>query len=288
MRENYKTHVSEQKKQNVNELTGLIKEYPIVGIVNMKDLPAQQLNSMRNKLRDNEVVIRMAKKPVIKFALENTKADKQDIDKLEGYLKGMPAMLFTKSNPFVLFKLIKKNKSKAPAKAGQEAPEDIFAKAGSTSFAPGPIISELAQFGIKSKVDQGKVAIQEDTKIATEGDIIDDKLASMLQKLDIMPMEIGLDLVAIYEEGTIFTKKVLDVDEDQIRADFDNAARWAFNLAFEAGYPTQDNIVLFITEAFTETKALALEIGHVSDDTINNILIKANNQALSVKIALGV
>jgi large subunit ribosomal protein L10 len=42
-----------------------------------------------------------------------------------------------------LYKILQKSKSSAPAKAGQTAPNDIYVKAGKTSFAPGPIIGEL-------------------------------------------------------------------------------------------------------------------------------------------------
>lgn len=288
MREGYKTHVSEKKKEQVKDFLKLISDYPIIGIVNLENLPSQQLNNMRKQLRENDVVIKMGKARLIKITLENAKDKVKGLEKLEEHIKGMPALIFTKENPFSLFKLLKKSKSKAPAKAGQKAPNDIKVSAGPTNFLPGPIISELASFQIKSKVEDGKIAITEDVVIAKEGDEISDKLASMLLRLGIEPMEIGLDLVAIYEKGVIYTKSVLDVDEEQFKQDLDNCARWAFNLAVEAGYPTKDNITVLVTKAYTQTKSLASEANIVCSDTIKDMLSKAQNQMMSVKTALGV
>lgn len=286
MRQGYKTHVAAEKKKSVAEISKLMAEYPIVGIVNFENLPSQQLNVMRKQMRTQEVVMKMTKSSLIKLALEKTKASKAGIEHLEKYLTGLPAVLLTKKNPFALFKLIKKSKSKAPAKAGQTVPSDINVSAGPTSFAPGPIISELASFGIKTKVEGGKLAIQQDTVIAKAGTLVTDKLASMLLRLGIEPMEIGLDLAAIYENGTIFTKSVLDVDEDKFKESVYSAARNAFNLSVEIAYPNKDNIIVLVTKAARETKSLASSANIVCKDTIGDILGKANNQMLSLKSAL--
>ena len=270
------------------EFKKLIAEYPIVGVVNLQDLPTQQLNQMRKQLRGKGVLIKMTKAKIIKLAIAGIKDSKKGIEQLEEHMKGMPALLFTKDNPFTLFKIIKKNKSAAAAKAGQILPSDAVVSAGPTNFAPGPIISELAAFGIKTKVEDGKLAIQEDAVVATEGTEVDDKLSSMLMRLGIEPMEIGLDLVAIYENGTIFTKSVLDIDEDKFLADMNNAARWAVNLSVEVAYPNKDNINLLISKAFTGTKGLAMEANILCSATVDSVLSKAQAQMLSVKSTLGI
>jgi large subunit ribosomal protein L10 len=288
MREGYNTCISDKKKEDVKSFSLLMKEYPIIGIVNMQNLPCQQLNTMRQKLREKGVTIKMCKKRLLKIAIEKSETEKKGLKELENHIKGMPAVIFTRENPFSLFKLIKKNKSKAPAKEGQVAPNDITVKAGPTNFMPGPIISELSAFKIKSKVEEGKIAIIEDATVAKEGEVIDSKLASMLLRLGITPMEIGLDLVAIYENGTIFTKSVLDIDEVGFKKNLDNCARWAFNLSIEATYPTSSNISTIIAKAYRQAKGVATETDIICSETIKDMVIKANNQMLSVKSALGI
>jgi large subunit ribosomal protein L10 len=288
MRTGYKTHVSEDKKKEVSELSKSISESPIIGIVNLQNLPTQQLNNMRKQLRKNQVTIKMSKMSLIRLAIEKVKDSKKGIEELETHLKGMPAILFTKENPFKLFKILKKNKSKASAKTGQVLPADAKISAGPTNFAPGPIISELASFGIKTKVENGKLAILQDTVIAKRDTVVDDKLASMLMRLGIEPMEIGLDLTAIYENGLVFTRDILDVDEDMFKQDIDNAARWAFNLSVEAAYPTSDNITLLLTKTYLDTKALAIDREWICSETVEGMVVKAQNQMLSVKSVLGI
>ena len=270
----YETKSNDLKRKQIADFIALIKEYPIVGVVNMQGLPTPQLQTMRSKLR-NSVVLQMAKGRLLKIALSETESSKKGISELSSHIRGMPALLFTKDNPFSLFKILKQNKSSAPAKAGQIAPNNIVVPAGPTSFAPGPIIGELGAFKIKTKVEAGKLVIQEDTVVAKEGDVISANLAGILTRLGIEPMEVGLDLIAVFDNGIIYTKSVLDVDEDKIRTDAELFAVEAFNLAMNAGILVKETVEPLLGKAGSEARALALEIDFLTSDTIGDILAKA-------------
>lgn len=283
----YKPHVAEYKKKVVADVTKLATDYPIVGILNLESMPTPQLQKMREKLRD-KAVITMTKKRLMSLAFDEADKTNKGVAELKKYFRGMPALLFTKENPFSLFKTLKQSKTSAPAKAGQTAPKDIVVAAGPTQFAPGPIISELGSFGLKTKVEEGKIAIQEDKVVAKEGDIIDLKLAGLLQKLNIEPMEIGLDLVAAFEKGTIYDKKVLDIDEEQFILDLETAAMDSFKLALEVGYPSKEVFQVLIPKAFTESKALALEANIMCDAVAEELVQKAERQASSLNSQLDI
>lgn len=276
-------HVSQQKKDTVAEFTKLIDEYDIVGAVNMENLPAKTLNKMRDQLRDT-VLLKMSKRRLLAVALNNSK--KEGVKELIPHLKGMPALLFTKESPFKLYKTLKKNKSNTAIKGGQTAPNDIIVPAGPTGFAPGPVIGELGSVGIKAGIDGGKVAIKEDSVVAKEGDVVDAKLAGLLTRLGIEPMEIGLDLTAAYENGEILTKSILDVDEEQYIADMETAATWAFNLAVNAAYPTQETITVLLQNVFSESRNLAINEDILTDVTVGDTLAKVHNQMLAVASSL--
>lgn len=277
--------VSEQKQQLVQTLTKKVKEYPIVGVVNMQTLPAQQLQVMRNTLRKKGVEIVMTRKRLILKALQDS--HKENIAQLAEKVKGMPALILTKDNPFSLYGTIQKNKSEAPAKAGQTAPRDIVVKAGATNFAPGPIISELAAVGIKTKVDAGKLAILADVTVAKEGAVISSKLAETLKRLDIKPMEIGLDLVAVWENGLVFNAKQLHIDEAEFARQITEAAQWAVNLAVEAAYPATDVVDVLLQKAFREAKAVGVEAAVMTEETRDAILAKSEAEAVSVQKEAG-
>ncbi|MBI5073345.1 50S ribosomal protein L10 [Candidatus Woesearchaeota archaeon] len=275
-----------EKEATVHEFAKLMEEYPIIGVVNMNNLPTKQLQNMRAQLRKT-VVIRMTKRRLIKKAIEEAKAKRQGIEKLEEYLEGMPAMIFTKDNPFALQKKLSKNKSSAPAKAGQIAPKEIEVKAGGTNFAPGPIIGELGAVGIKAGIEGGKVTIKADSVVAKKGDVISDKLAGILLRLGIEPMEIGLDLTAVYENGSIFTKQVLAIDENKYKEDMCQAAQWAINLSVETAYPTKDTTELLLQKAFRDAKGLGISQAIMVKDLVGDILARAEAQVQSVKETAG-
>lgn len=272
-------HVSQAKKNTVSEFTQLIDKYDIVGAVNMENLPAKQLNNMREQLRDG-VLIRMSKRRLLKVAIEQSK--KEGIKELIPHLKGMPALLFTNQSPFTLFKTLKKNKSSTAIKGGQVAPKDIVVPAGPTSFAPGPVIGEMGGVGIKAGIDNGKVAVKEDSTVAKEGDVVNATLAGILTRLGIEPMEIGLDLVAVYENGEILTKAVLDIDEEAYLNDIATAASWAFNLAVDIAYASSETIETLLAKAATESKNLAINEDILTDLTVGDTLVKAQNQMFAV------
>lgn len=272
----YKTKATNAKKATVQELKTLMDKYPIVGIVNVENLPAKQLQNMRETLRDTVQLI-MTKKRLIRIALKDSK--KPGLSQLDDKMRGMPAVLFTNENPFRLFKILKKNKSKAPIKAGQVAPNDLVVPAGPTPFAPGPIIGELGAFRIQTGVENGKVAVKADAVVAKEGDEVSAALAGLLTRLGIEPMDIGLDLVAVYENGEILGKDVLDVDEEAFMNDLSLAAAQAFNLSVNAGIPTKDTIEIMLSKAHQNARNLAINNDIPADGVMEDLLIKAHRQA---------
>ena len=277
-----KAHVADYKKEIVKNLVKLINENPIIAVVNMENLPAPQLQTMRAQLR-GKFFITMTKRRLIKLAIEATKAKKKGVEQLEAHLGGMPALIFTKENPFRLSKTLQKSKSPAPAKADQTAPRDIIVNKGATSFAPGPIIGELAIAGIKAGVEAGKVAIKEDIVVVRAGEKIKPKVAEILLRLGIQPMEVGLDLVAVYENGLIYKRDVLSVDEAEYKNRLANASRWAFNLANYVSYPTKETIKLLIGKAFNDAKALGIAQNIFDKGIVEILLGKAEQQMLSLK-----
>jgi|SRR3989344_1430351 len=274
--------VSEKKKQIVEELTRMTKEYPIIGVVDMQNLPAPQLQVMRKTLR-GKVELRMARRRLIQRAIEHSADGKLLIPNLQG----MPALLFTKENPFALFKTVQKSKSSAPAKAGQTAPRDIIVPAGPTSFAPGPVIGELAAIGIKAGVENAKIVIKQDCTICTKGEIIKPKVAEMLKRLGIEPMEIGLNIVAVVEKGVLFNADQLHIDEEVFNAKLMDALAGARNLAIDISYPTKETIEQLIQQGFREAKTVALEAGVVSKDTIDLMLGQGERAAAALKDIVG-
>ena len=196
----------EWKINAVKDMTNLVKEYSVVCVVNLEGLPSKQLLKMKQSLRE-EAVIKMSKKSILKRALAAAK-----VEKLNEHLSGQPALLLSKTNPFKLSKKIQDSKMSAPAKEGNTMPKDIIVPAGETTFMPGPIVGELGKAGIAAAIENGKVVIKKESTVAKEGEKINKMQADAMAKLGIEPMEIGLNLVAAYEDGFLYTSDVLAIN----------------------------------------------------------------------------
>ena len=108
-------HVAEWKKEEVKELKGIIDEYDVVGLVDLENIPAKQLQEMRKSLK-GKAVIRMSKINLINLALEDCNAEKTNIVDLSQHMDGQIAIIATEMNPFKLYKILEDSKTQAPAK----------------------------------------------------------------------------------------------------------------------------------------------------------------------------
>lgn len=194
---------------------------------------------------------------------------------LQKYSEGMPALVFTTENPFRLCSELAKSKSKAPAKAGQKAPRDISVSAGPTSFTPGPVISQLGKYGIKTGIEGGKIVIKQDGTVVRKGETISAELAGILARLGIEPMEIGLNLTAVYENGTVYTSDVLLIDETEYANKIATAYSDSLNLAVYVAYPTKETITILLGKVHHDSVAVAVSGGILTSETTQDIIRKA-------------
>lgn len=277
----YTAKAAVQKKNAVDALIKLFGTYSAVAVVNLEGLPSAQFQRLRASL-GSELQIVMSKKSVIKLAVAAVKGKLAGIDQLTSFLVGMPALIFTNQNPFKLANLLNKSKSKAPAKPGQTAPYDIVIPAGPTSFAPGPIISELASVGIKAGVEGGKITVKVPSTVVREGEKIKPKVAEVLAKFNIQPMEIGLNLVSAYEKGIIYDRKVLSVDPATYIKELISAALESRAVALQIGFPAAETIVLLITKSAREARHIAKEFGIMVPELAEELVGKAGLEAQAI------
>ncbi|MBI4163163.1 MAG: 50S ribosomal protein L10 [Candidatus Aenigmarchaeota archaeon] len=268
----------EEKQKEIEELVGLINKYKVIGILNMHKLPARQLLMIKKKLQ-GKAIIRMSKKTMIKRAFESLKDGKADVGKLFDIIKEEPALLFSNNNPFSLFKTIKESRSPASAKAGDVATKDITIEKGSTGLPPGPAISTLQKVGLKASVQDGKIAVMQDKIVCKQGDVINGDTASVLALMKIEPLEIGLDLIAVYEEGMIYAKNVLDVSAEDYLNNLMLAVQQGITLSLEIGYVTKETATIALQKAFREARQIALECSLIEKEFIDEVLMKAVREA---------
>ena len=275
-------HVAEWKYGEVKKLTDLFTSKKVVGIIEIGGIPAPQMQQMRGNLHGT-TNIRSAKNSLLFRALDEAEKQIKGISGLKELITGQTAVIATDMNPFKLFNQIKTTRTMAPARGGETAAHDIMVRAGDTPFKPGPVVGELQKVGIPAAIQEGKVVIKNDKVIVPEGEKIPKDVAQMLTRLEIYPVEIGMTLHAVFEDGNIFKSDVLDIDVDEFIGRMKQASSNAFNLAIESGWINGLTIKPLLMKAHHNAFTLALEQGIINKETIKHLISKAHSNMFALK-----
>ena len=262
-------------------LTDLLSQDGVVGIIDVEGVPATAMLGMRDTLR-SQMVMTMAKKTLVRRAWKKAGLSEEELNTL---LDGVtiPMLVQTDSlNAFQLFAELEKTKTGRAAKAGDIAPNDIIIEEGPTQFPPGPIVGEFNSVGIPAKIDKGKVAIQKTVTAVEKGQPISADLGLMLAKLEINPIEIGLILSGVVEDGTVMAAGDLDLDLDGFTANVKSATSGAFNLACNIGWFTEQTVPVLLSKAAGEAMAVAIEAGIHNEETMPVLISRAHARMLAV------
>jgi len=270
--------IPQWKMDEVVSIQELVGSYSIFGVVSFEGISADQIQKMRRNLRDS-AVLKVTRNTLNEKALKGCDGNVSDMIQ---YIEGQSALIFTNDNPFKLYKKLEQTKTPAPIKAGAIAPADITVQKGPTNYPPGPLLSEFQGAGIPTAVEAGKIAVKETKVVCKAGEKVSQKLAAALNKLEIYPLEVGLNLRAVYESGTIYLPDVLHVDETEMFNKFVTAAKEAFNLSVNAAIPTKDSIEALLQKAHSEAINLGVEAAICEPEVMDKLLGKANIQALAV------
>ena len=278
MHEN-RTEYPKRKAQMYQQIQELPKKYKVVAVIKMDKVRSSQILPLRKTLK-GEVEFVSIKDKVAQLALK--KLDIPGIKKIAEDLKGQCMFMFTNMSPFKLNVLLAKNKIMMAARGGDIASIDIVVPAKNTGIAPGPMLTEFKEAGIPTKIDQGTIWISKESTPVAKGGVINEKLASLLGKLDIKPVEAGISLYSALEEGIKYADEEMVIDVKKVREQFSQAHQEAISLSIEAAYVTADNISLILSKAARYAHSLSIESGFMTDETKEQILQKADAQARAV------
>lgn len=256
----YEHSVPQWKKDEVGQLISMIKSSKMVGLVTVGGIGAKQLQAIRDSLRGS-ATLKMARNTLVIRAIKESKS--KGLEHLADQVRGPIALIFSDKDPFALSKFLSEHKSKAPAKAGQTATNDIKIPAMNTGVAPGPFISELAALKIPARVKTGVIHITDDTVVVKKGETVSGAMALVLSRLGIEPMELRLRLAAAYMDGSILTSEAFELDLESILKELILAHQYAINLSVNIEYPTAETISIMLGKANLEAEHLATKIGYL-------------------------
>merc|ERR1719352_1411061 len=109
--------------------------------------------------------------------------------------------------------LLTMNKRQAPAKAGIVAMCDVFLPQGPTGLDPSST-NFFQTLNIPTKIVKGSVELIAEVKVVTCGTKVTASQAVLLTKMGIKPFEYGIKVQHVYDNGSVFDAKVLDITDD--------------------------------------------------------------------------
>ena len=274
-----RTKFPQKKAQMYQLMQEMPKKYSVTALVRMEKVRASQLLPLRKKLL-GEVEIVSIKDKIARKAFE--KLDVPGAEKMKEMLTGQCVFMFTNMSPFKLNVLLGKNKVFLAARGGNIASIDVVVPPKNTGIAPGPMLTEFKDNKIPTKIDQGTIWILKETTPVKKGEVISTKLAALLGKLDIKPIEARIVLNSALSESILFSEEDLVVDVDAFRDKIAQANQDALALATEIAYVTEDNIAQILAKASQAGISLSVEAAYVTDETKEQILQKAHSQAKGV------
>jgi large subunit ribosomal protein L10 len=275
-------HIPEWKVREVEEIRKLLKEYPVVALAGVFRISAGQIQKLRRELR-GLVFLKMSRNTLMARAFDG--AD-EGYPKLKDYLSQQTILVFTHLNPFKLYKLLEASKVPAPIMPGMTAPKDIVIEAGKTPFPPGPIVGELQRVGIPAAIEGGKVVVRERTVVAKAGDVVGKELADILSKLEIYPMEVGLDLRVVYHDGVIFKPSELAIDSKEYEEKVAMAFSQAFSLAVNSTYTVRETMETILMKALSDALSLGVNAEFFEPEILTILVSQAHSSMLSIASCL--
>lgn len=271
----------EKKVKLYDDLQNLARSYNVIALSKMTKVRSAQLMSIRKKFR-NDIKILTIKNKVAQRSFEKIFDDVKGLEFLNHELEGQCALMFTNISPFKLNLTFDKNKIFLPAKGGDIAPNELVIPAGNTGINPGPVLSEFKESKVPTKIDQGTIWVSKDTVVAKPGDVISQKLAALLSKLNIKPIEAGIAVNFAISEGLEFKEKDLKIVIEEYIQEIVRSFQEALALSVEAAYFSKETMPLILIKAKQHAVSLSSESGYISPDTAGLVISKANSIATSL------
>jgi len=279
-----RTSYPQGKQSLYQQMMELPKSYNVIALSKVNKVRATQLMMIRKKFH-KDIVIKVIKNRVTQKAFEKI-ADVKGIQELSSQLEGQCALMFTNISPFKLNLIFEQNKVFLAAKGGDITKTEIMIPAGDTGITPGPVLSEFKEANVPTKIDQGTIWVSKDTVVARPDDVISTKLASLLSKMNIKPIEAGIVVNYALADKLIFTEKDLRIDLNELKNDLSRSYNESIALAVESSYFTKESIGYLLSKASRNAQTLALESNILTSETSGLIISKSAMQANSLAAQL--
>lgn len=243
------------KANYFTRLVQLMDEYPKCFIVGADNVGSKQMQQIRIGLRGVGVVL-MGKNTMMRKAIRGHLENNPALEKLLPYVRGNVGFVFTNGDLVEVRDKLLENKVRAPAKPGALAPLDVIIPAQNTGLGPEKT-SFFQALAIPTKISKGSIEMISDVHILKNGERVGASEATLLNMLNISPFSYGLQMQMVYDSGTIFEPKILDIKPEDLQARFMAGVRNVAAVSLQIGYPTVASVPHSVINGFKNLLAVA-------------------------------
>ncbi|GAB2288397.1 60s acidic ribosomal protein P2 [Dionaea muscipula] len=250
---------AEKKVAYDQKLCQLLDEYSQILIAQADNVGSNQLQSIRTGLRGDSVVL-MGKNTMMKrsIRIHAEKTGNNAFLNLIPCLVGNVGLIFTKGDLKEVTEEVAKYKVGAPARVGLIAPIDVVVPPGNTGLDPSQT-SFFQVLNIPTKINKGTVEIITPVELIKKGDKVGSSEAALLAKLGIRPFSYGLNILSVYDSGSVFSPEVLDLTEDDLIGKFAAGVSVVTALSLAISYPALAAAPHMFINAYKNVLAIAVE-----------------------------
>ncbi|XP_039286732.1 60S acidic ribosomal protein P0 [Nilaparvata lugens] len=243
------------KSNFFTKLVQLLDDYPKCFIVGADNVGSKQMQQIRMSLRGSAVVL-MGKNTMMRKAIRGHIERNQALEKLLPHIKGNVGFVFTRTDLVEVRDKLLENKVRAPARNGAIAPCPVVIPAQNTGLGPEKT-SFFQALSIPTKISKGTIEIINDVHILKEGDKVGASEATLLNMLNISPFSYGLLVQMVYDSGTIFEPKILDIKPEDLRVKFMEGVAKLAAVCLCINYPTTASVPHSIVNGFKNLLSIA-------------------------------
>jgi large subunit ribosomal protein LP0 len=246
------------------KLNAALDEYKNMLIIGVDFVGSNQMQQIRKTLRGKGIVV-MGKNTIIRKVLRERAEKNPAWESLLPYIFGNIGFVFTNGDLNALRQIVVSNKVPASAKTGVIAPIDVVIPPGPTGLDPGQT-SFFQTLNIGTKIVKGSIEMTASSKVCTKGEKISASAVALLSKLNIRPFQYGITVDTVYENGSTYSVKVLDMSDSDLVAMFTNSVSRLAAVSFALGYINQATLPHSFGRAFKMICSLALATDYNFDE----------------------
>lgn len=265
---------SKRKQTFYSRFIELLSNHDKVLLVGADNVGSSQMQQIRKSLRPTGATVILGKNTIMRRAIRDQNS--------QGKLMNMQCILpkLVSNVGFVMVPesaslgdirtQILEQKINKQAKAGAISPCEVIVEAGPTGMEPTKT-SFFQALNIPTKINKGQIEIINNVTLLTEGEKVGPSEAVLLQNLGLKPFKYGLSVKYVFENGTIYDAKVLDITDEDVVKKFNNGVATIAALSLAIGFPTEASVPHSLRNGYKNLMHIGLACENYSFKEIDDL-----------------